>query len=133
MLLVFLLNPYASVLHNEYYLLLDRVIIDVYENGAFFCVLNCILYYIQGHLKQPLFVPYHLLRQYLVSVHFGHIFQYGSVFNLLVKIIKQFLYLLYFDQLDKHLVLVWHLREVGVKQQLELLFLAAKLKVYHAL
>jgi hypothetical protein len=123
--LVFLLDTDAGILHYKNYLLLNSVVVNIHEDMAFLGVLNGVRYNIKCYLQHPLLVTDHLLWQYLISVKFSHIFKYRSAFNLLVQVVKQLLYLLNFNKLDKHLVLVGHLREVGVEQECKLLFKAA--------
>ena len=72
--LIFFLDTHTGILHYENYLLLDGVVVNIYEHMAFLGVLNGVRYNIQCHLQHPLLVTYHLLWQNLISVEISHVF-----------------------------------------------------------
>ena len=48
--LIFFLDTHTGILHYENYLLLDGVVVNIYEHMAFLGVLNGVRYNIQCHL-----------------------------------------------------------------------------------
>ena len=51
----------------------------------------------------------------MISIDLCYVIKHRVILNLLVNAIQDFLNLLYLDQLDKHIILIWNLGEVGVK------------------